>query len=609
MTIINDFKVTISSFTELKETLENYNNYNYIYLENDVTINEDIFINDFREKVTIDGTYLGNKYALYNSDYLITSGAKLKKFIFKNINISSTNQKGIIYVPFEKYYEDEEIIFSNIVFTGISLASLGYSNLKILNSIISVDDTDNIQSNYVAEANHIFIGGNTTIDSSSLHKQIFNFNTALQNPLLYILPNAEVVINSENRELINNTLKLDFKVLHDSKFMLKSANGFAIVPTHGCQNVLIDTNATFNFIENKHQRIPMWVIYGTLTLNEGSNLSVINSYDQTPSDNYNILFRGLESKLILNNPESFIIYTKNANIIYALATMNFELNFTRLNLWNNSVELTSSGTINTLPDLSYFKNEDLAQIHGTIFGSETTVTSHNLDNVDMSNFTFQNKKMFSVGRSIINIHPINKEKNIIEGHTQTYSDVLIKYSDKKEIVSCDENGYFKLNLDTALNDNNSIEITSCVPGSFIYETRNIITPFNGELTLIDAPKTINFENKPASLDPYIFYKKDNTVLKIIDSRTMSTPLKIYASLTKTFASENGYTLDGAIVFKNFSDQIIVLDTYPTLVLTLDDINLVQTITLSKEKGILLYIDNKYLEINEDYQTKITWKVE
>lgn len=35
----------------------------------------------------------------------------------------------------------------------------------------------------------------------------------------------------------------------------------------------------------------------------------------------------------------------------------------------------------------------------------------------------------------------------------------------------------------------------------------------------------------------------------------------------------------------------------------------KTIILSKEKGILLYLDNKYLEINEDYKTKIIWKLD
>ena len=39
------------------------------------------------------------------------------------------------------------------------------------------------------------------------------------------------------------------------------------------------------------------------------------------------------------------------------------------------------------------------------------------------------------------------------------------------------------------------------------------------------------------------------------------------------------------------------------------ISLKKTITLSKEKGILLYLDNKYLEINEDYKTKIIWKLD
>lgn len=39
------------------------------------------------------------------------------------------------------------------------------------------------------------------------------------------------------------------------------------------------------------------------------------------------------------------------------------------------------------------------------------------------------------------------------------------------------------------------------------------------------------------------------------------------------------------------------------------IPLKKTITISKEKGILLYLDNKYLEINEDYKTKIICKLD
>ena len=394
---IDDKKIIVTSFGELKEILEEYNTYNYIFLMNDISITEDIFIEDFKSNITIDGTYQNIESILTIGNNQITVGAKAKKLTLKNMTIKCSNQNGFLYAPAEEYYEDVLVTLDNIIFNGTSIATLEYSDIKIMDSIITIEETNSVVATVVAKANHVYIGGNVTIDSTG--NQIFLYNAALDDPCFHILPNSEVIITSEQRELMNGTNKLDFKVMHDAKFILTTGNGFALTPTNGCKDVLIDDGATFEFIENKHQRIPMWSIFGTLTLNEGSNLLVMNTYENTPSDNYNILFRSYECKIILNNPESFLIYTKNSNVIYALTEIPFELNFTRLNLWNDSVDASSAGSIDNPPDYSFYKSGGIATIKGTIFGSDTTVTSHNLD--DITNFTFANKKMLSVGRSVI----------------------------------------------------------------------------------------------------------------------------------------------------------------------------------------------------------------
>jgi len=41
---IDDKKIIVSFFDELKKVLEEYNTYNYIFLMNDISITEDIFI-------------------------------------------------------------------------------------------------------------------------------------------------------------------------------------------------------------------------------------------------------------------------------------------------------------------------------------------------------------------------------------------------------------------------------------------------------------------------------------------------------------------------------------------------------------------------------------
>lgn len=124
---------------------------------------------------------------------------------------------------------------------------------------------------------------------------------------------------------MNGTNKLNFTILHDTKVHLTTGNGFSSTTVHGANNVLIDERASFIFIEKNHQRVPMWAIFGSLTMKEDSELQIINSYANTPSDNYNIHFKGSDCKIILDNPKKFTIYTKNANVIYTNNPLTFNI--------------------------------------------------------------------------------------------------------------------------------------------------------------------------------------------------------------------------------------------------------------------------------------------
>lgn len=55
---IDDKKIIVSFFYELKEVLEEYNTYNYIFFMNEISITEDIFIEAFKSNITIDGIIL-----------------------------------------------------------------------------------------------------------------------------------------------------------------------------------------------------------------------------------------------------------------------------------------------------------------------------------------------------------------------------------------------------------------------------------------------------------------------------------------------------------------------------------------------------------------------
>ena len=277
----------------------------------------------------------------------------------------------------------------------------------------------------------------------------------------------------------------------------------------------------------------MWAIFGSLTMKEDSELQVINSYSNTPSDNFNIHFKGTQCKLNLYNPKNFILYTKNANVIYTDNAMTFDIACSRINMWPDSLELSTAGDINNIPNYSWYKENALLKIEGTILSSLTSITKYNLTTTELKNlpyvgnFKFQGRKQLSIGNTFMNIHPITSTKNKISGHTNSFADVLIKYNSNSQIVSADEDGYFEYNMSSAISDNTKVEIIANVAGSFIYGTRSITTPFNGELTLLDANQAIDFSFTSIN-NSYIFPKTSELKTKIVDSRLTSSDWKLYA---------------------------------------------------------------------------------
>lgn len=417
---------------------------------------------------------------------------------------------------------------------------------------------------------------------------------------------------------MNGTNKANFTILHDSEVNLTTGNGFAASSTHGVNNVLIEERASLNFIENNHQRIPMWSIFGSFTMKEGSKLKVINSYDSTPSDNYNLHFKGDNPSLILDNPKEVVFYTKNANVIYTNNPLTYKIKCKRINMWNNSTPLIDAGGITNLPDYYWYKDSDFLKIEGTLTSSSTTITSHNLTEeelsnlFDINNFSFQSKKQFSIGYIPTNIHPINNTKNKISGHTLKFCDILIKYKDIETNVSASSDGLFEYDLTSNIDDNTLVELIINDPSSFIYETRKIITPHTGELSLLEGDTTFQFLLEPISNNPVILPKDRELIINVVDSRINSSNWKIYATLKKQFISQMGFILKDALIFKKFDNEIITLDETPKLVFNGSDNNgdVSNTIiTFSKQMGPLLDLSNNSLEVNEEYFSEIYFKLE
>lgn len=615
--IINNNTVVVTSSDELKQAVSEDNGYDYIYLGSDIIATSGFIINSNKVKITIDGTYNNVKYTYTNNLSLeatvIKASTTNKRIILKNMNIVSSHGYGVVYVPSHPNYSNVVVEYNNINFSGIELSQNYYGTTKIIDSLIDAKDTNNVSTQRVCDSNRIIIGGNTTITSSSSTNTVFFFNDVIPS-YIKIVPNSNVSITT-NKELMNGTNRLDLIVGHGSEFLLTTGNGFAITTTHGARNVLIEEMANFTFIEKSHQRVPMWNVFGDFIVKEGASISVINTYMTTPTDNYNIYFKGTNQKFVLDNPKYVNIYTKNANVVYTNNPVDFAFSFSRINMWIYALDYISACSLDDTPALYWYKETTPAKITGVFNKDSTTVTSHNFTDTELSSisdinsFSFQGKKILTIGMLKINVHPITDSTNVISGHTIPYAKVKIEYDNKSLTASADENGLFEANVDSAIAENTRVKITSCLNSCFT--ERKVTTPFMGELTLLKATENIPFSMKISSTNPIILPKKNETVVTVVDSRVNSTNWKLYLNYTNPMIESTGKVLIDSLLFKKFNNEEIFLKTTKKLIYESNDnggvVN-VSNITFSTDKGLFLRPSKDLLE-DEDYSTIIVWSVE
>ena len=602
---------------ELKQVISEDNNYDYIYLGNDIVATEGFIINSNKSKLTIDGTYNGKKYTYTNNlsleENVIKASTTNKKIVLKNMNIVCSNGYGVIYVVSHPNYSNVLVEYNNVNFSGIELSQNYYGTTKIVDSIIEIKDVNNVPAQRACNSNRILIDGNTTISNTSTTNTIFFFNDIIPS-LVKIMPNSRVNISTP-KEFMNGTNRLDLTIGHGAEFLLTTGNGFSITTTHGARNVLVEEMADFTFIENSHQRVPMWSVFGDFIVKEGASVSILNTYMTTPTDNYNIYFKGTNQKFILDNPRNVNIYTKNANIVYTINPVNFIFKFTRINMWIYALDYTSACTLDDTPAFYWYKENSLAQITGVFNKDTTTVESHNFTDEqlnllsDINNFSFQNKKILTIGLLKINVHPITSTSDSISGHTIPLANVKIEYEDKSIKALADENGLFEAKVDTVISNNTVVKITSCLNGCFT--ERKVTTPFNGELTLFNVTQNIAFSMIPTSINPIILPKQKENIVTVIDSRLNSTNWKLYINYTNPMMEVSGKVLIDSLIFKKFNNEEIDLKTNKKLIFESSDsggnVN-VSNVTFSIDKGLFLKPSKDLLE-GEDYSTKIIWSVE
>ena len=105
------------------------------------------------------------------------------------------------------------------------------------------------------------------------------------------------------------------------------------------------------------------------------------------------------------------------------------------------MELLLAGTIEDLPDYSWYKENALSHITGVFNKTSTVINETNYTDIekanlhDLSNFVFQGRKEFSVGMIKVNIHALDNKSVKISGHTLKNADVCFIFTEWPEIKS------------------------------------------------------------------------------------------------------------------------------------------------------------------------------
>lgn len=620
MEIIDKNTVVIFTSTELKDALQNDNEYNHIFLGANITLESGIKINSKKTTITIDGTYKDITYqfedrkSLSASDTITISSAVTTKVIVSNMNIIGNNYYGIIYVPESNTYKNITIEYNNITYTGPQISFNPVGTTSFIDSTITIKDTSLTTGNEVAECNKIEIGGTSTITHLSKSNSAFWFRN--DNPSFTILENSNVKFISESRELFYGTNNLTFTILNNSYFDITTYNGMAY-QTFGTGKTIIDDNSTFILKQtNRNGSYATWYSYGTITLNEGSTLHIINDFANITSSNYNIYFNSATSEFILNNPKEVVLFNSIGNTIYTRNKIPFSFTYTRLNTFNTAINIKDNISINTLPTYSWYKSTT-SVLEGTFNNTTTTITNNNytteeLANIaSLSNLNIANNKIFSIGDTLLKLNPISDESIVIEGITEPYSSVLIEYNNNNFVIESSESGNFSHSLETTLPIGTEITFNIKKYNLPIYYTKKVTIIYNGEITLISAPKDINFKLLPLSFNPIICPKVEDLIITLEDNRIVKDSWNLYATIDNNLKTDNNDILSNSLIFIDDNNVKHILSENKTIVYTQTiadkDLTNIQ-ITFKQNEKLLLQILNPIIN-NKTYKTTITWFIE
>ena len=616
MTIINESTVVVFSSDELKKVLEENNNYSYIYFGANLTLLNGITISNTKTNIIIDGTYNGITYQFEDRKSASASDtinvlSTMQKIAVQNMNIIGYNYYGIIYVKENTSYKNVIVEYNNITYIGPQISYHPSGLTRFISSNITIQ-TNYAAGNEVSECNKIEIGGLTTIIHKSTGNSSFWFRG--DNPYLKILTDAVVNFTSEARELFYGVNNLEFTISKNAFFNVTTYNGMGY-NNFGTGTTVLEPNSTFMLKQtNRNGGYATWYSYGSITLEKGATLEIINNYNNITSSNYNIYFSSSNAGFYLNEPAKVVLFNNVANVIYSTTSIPFSFKFTRFNLFEQLIGIEDKITETTLPTYSWYENH-ISVINGTFTANNVVINEHNyteeeLNNLpSLTNFIFPNKKIISVGDFVFRVDALTDHDTNITGTTLPNASILISYNSINSVIDVNDTGEFNYSYEQPLPIGTNITLTT--KDGLLYHTKKIQIVYSGEIIIESASKLITFKYEPIKTEPILCPRESELQIVITDSRVTSSNFKLYAIVENELETSTGIVLKNSLVYVSPTKEIKVLSKTPTLVyegLSNDGNTKTTIVTWNEDEGILLQINSPLIN-NLEYTTNITWILE
>lgn len=618
MNILDENHVVVFTSAELKSVLEGENSYTTIYFGDNITLTSGITISAKKAKITISGTYEGVTYQF--TDQKSTSAAQAiqaspqnELIVVENLHIIGYNYYGMIYVAESASYKNVVLEYQNITYIGPQFIFHPMGLTRIIDSTITIQD-QYASGNEVAECNQIEIGGVTTILHTSKANSSFWFRN--NNPYLTILKSAKVTFTSTERELFYGTNQLNLSLYEQSSFAITVHNGLAYNSSFGTNNTTVASGASLKITQTaRNGSYATWYSYGPLSILNGASLQVISDYSSITTANSCIYFYNAKASFILEEPKEVVLYNPVASAIQTSATIPFQFQFSRINLFTTSVSLTSAISLNTLPTYAWYKTSDISAISGNFSNTTTTITETNFTTEELknlpslTNFILANKKIFSLGTFSFSVHKIGTKSTVLRGKTLKNVSILIQYLDTSTVITALDSGDFSCTLPSTLELGTIINLQAKLPDTVLYFSEKAIVVEPGELLLVTYPNMIEFTLEPFSLSPLLLPKKEKMELTIVDTRIELTKWSLAVTLASSFQDEKGNVLENALCFFSSNQALSPLSNDPYVIYTQEEEKEGTTsLTYEEKEGIVLHIQNP-IQKDATYRANLHWTLE